>query len=195
MATKTLRSKTRRTKTLAYAASAKPKRAATRAALPPDRKGAAMRPMPDGSPRLDPSGRFDLSTTEGTRAWEEDYDRRRAIADDFYGARFKELNGHLDQLDERIVRMLAFASAESVELMFDVGKLAELSVALRVLFPDARPDESREEKSSALAAGGRAATAGDHGAPQPNAPERGKRGENGPKGSSSRTRRNGEVRP
>lgn len=123
--------------------SAKTKRKPRTVPAAVDRSGAMMVPSADGSPRLDPSGRYDLSTTEGTRASMADYRQRSLAAMDHYHGRFAENAGHMQEIDRLVLSIMVDLSEQEMhDTLAELGRLATAAFHVR-LFLEGESDPER----------------------------------------------------
>jgi hypothetical protein len=80
---------------------------------------------------------FDLTTVEGSEAHEKDYDRRKAIAEDFFQSDFSRIEEHLDALDGLIISVMCDL-AENTDYnstVNEIARIARLSFMVRLVLP------------------------------------------------------------
>ncbi|HVU05241.1 MAG TPA: hypothetical protein VHE30_26010 [Polyangiaceae bacterium] len=123
-----------------------------------DRSGAMMKPNADGSPRLDPSGRYDLSTTEGTRAAMAEQNAQHLAALDYYQQEFEEHAEHMQEIDRLVLSIMVDLSGHDMsETIVELAKLAKEAFHVRLFLEAERDPERRAGLVKEL---GRAANGG-----------------------------------
>jgi len=147
MATKTV---THRTRTAPYAASAKKRRKTSK---PAPTQSEALKPAePTLTERVAEAWNtleklrqsLDLTTIDGSKAHGFDFDRRKALAQDYYREEFSVCTEHLDRMSEALVELLAMAHREQSDALHPIGVIATGLDYFRAFIPT-RSEETEVE--------------------------------------------------
>lgn len=88
-----------------------------------------------------PKKSHDLTTAEGSKAWERDFKRRKRIAEEFYRVDFGDINDQLNAIDRQVVAVLADLTAYKMhETIHEVACLAKAAHLIRCAIPNTKTE-------------------------------------------------------